>query len=251
MYLPLIELRATEANYSRSVSDIVECKHTQGTCPPTNWTESYTGWLHQVSKTYWRMQTYLGQMYPPSCQSSLVPQNPSTPHQFYMCKNAHIPNRKSDIFWYRLIWVMLLHTQNTSNMQDPCRRQPPQNTDHGWATGKWHKSLMQPYINMRTISNANHFTHILPLTISCITTPRYYFHGTGRCIPHQQHYVAHFIFSYCRGKSCIGIGYVTSWTLSNLCRLLCVVVTVSFCCCSPSVIVDPQLQMNNTNNITQ
>ena len=100
-----------------------------------------------------------------------------------MWKNAYVPNRKSYIFWYRLICVMLLHTQNTSIMQDPQRRQPPRNTYHGWTTGKWHKSPMQPYINMRTISKADQFTHILPLAISCITTPRYYFQGTGGCTP--------------------------------------------------------------------
>ena len=70
-------------------------------------------------------------------------------------------------------------------------------------------------------------------------------------------YTPSFIFSCCRGKSCIGIGDITSWTLSNLCRLLCVVlvvvvVTVSLCCSSSPVIVDPQLQMNNNNiKITQ
>ena len=55
------------------------------------------------------------------------------------------------------------------------------------------------------------------------------------------------------------IGNMTSWTLSNLCRLLCVVdvvvvvaVTVACCCCPAIVLVHVQLQMNfNTNkNIT-
>ena len=32
---------------------------------------------------------------------------------------------------------------------------------------------------MRTISTPDQFTHILPSTISCITTPRYYFHSLG------------------------------------------------------------------------
>ena len=165
---------------------------------------------------------------------------------------ADIPNRKSYIFWYRLIWVMLLHTQKTPIVQHPQRRQPPRNTDHGWTTSKWHKSSIQPYINMRTISNADQFTHILLLAISCITTPRYYIHSTGRCTPHhtsggQQQYFTYFIFSYCRVKYGIAIGDMTSWTLSNLCRLCCVVVvTVSFCCCSSFVIVDPQLQITTT-----
>ena len=70
------------------------------------------------------------------------------------------------------------------------------------------------------------------------------------------HLFVPFMFSCCRRKSYIGIwiGDMSSWTLSNLCRLLCVVVvTVSCCCCSSFVIVDPQLQMNkNKNNkITQ
>ena len=66
---------------------------------------------------------------------------------------------------------------------------------------------------MRTISNADQFTPILPLPISCITTPMFYFQGTGRCTPHtscgQQQYFAHFIFSCCRGMSCIEIGNMT------------------------------------------
>ena len=72
------------------------------------------------------------------------------------------------------------------------------------------------------------------------------------------HLFAHFMFSCCRYKSYIGIwkGDMSSWTLSNLCRLLCfvVVVTVSYCCSSSFVTVDPQLQMNknkNNNKITQ
>ena len=56
-----------------------------------------------------------------------------------------------------------------------------------------------------------------------------------------------------RGYLCIASPQnMSSWILSNVCRLFCVVVlvvvTVS-CCCCPSVIVHPQLQMNN-NNIT-
>ena len=61
---------------------------------------------------------------------------------------------------------------------------------------------------------------------------------------------AHFIFSCCRGKSYIGIwiGDMSSWTLSNLCRLLCVVavVTVSYCCCPASVIVDHNYRWTRT-----
>ena len=79
----------------------------------------------------------------------------------------------------------------------------------------------------------------------------------------EQYYIrsfsAHFIFSFCRGRSYIGIflGDLSSWTWSNLCRFICcivvvvaavVVVTVSFCCCCSSVIVDPELQINNNNN---
>ena len=54
-----------------------------------------------------------------------------------------------------------------------------------------------------------------------------------------------------------GVGHIcivspqnmSSWTLSNSCRLLCaVVVTVSCCCCCSSVIVHPQLQMNNNKS---
>ena len=64
------------------------------------------------------------------------------------------------------------------------------------------------------------------------------------------HLFAHFMFSCCRGKSYIGIWIadMSSWTLSNLCRLFFVVVVVSWCCCSSCVIVDPQLQMNKKNN---
>ena len=46
------------------------------------------------------------------------------------------------------------------------------------------------------------------------------------------------------------IGNMSSLTLSNLCRLLCIVVaiTVSCCCCPAIVIVYVQLQMNHNNN---
>ena len=97
------------------------------------------------------------------------------------CRCTHaIGNIKySDIGWS----VFCSCLQNMSIMQDPERRQPLRNTYHGWTTGKWQKSPMQPYINMRTISSSDQFTHILPLAISCIMTPRYYFLGTGICIP--------------------------------------------------------------------
>ena len=95
--------------------------------------------------------------------------------------------------------------------------------------------------------------------------------GRWRCSPpleascgQEQYYIrsvlhlfVHFMFSCCRCKSYIGIwiGDMSSWTLSNLCRLLCgvVVITVLCCCCYSFVIVDPQLQMskNNNNKITQ
>ena len=166
-------------------------------------------------------------------------------------------NRKSYIFWYRLICFCTAYkTPPSCNIQRGDK--PPRNTYYGWTTGNWHKSSMQPYINMRTISSPDQFTHILPLAISYITTPRYYFQGTGRCTPHPHYthlmaktsttlsqlyicFFSHFMFTCCRGKSYIGIGDMSSWTLSNLCRLLFVVVvaavTVSCCCCS-SVIVD-------------
>ena len=118
MYPPIMEPRATEADYTSSVSDIGECRHTKGRCTP------------------------------PLIKSSAT--EPITPQQFHMSNNTDIPNGKSSIFWYRLVWGMLLHTENIFIMQDP-QRQPPRNTDHGW-TWNWHKSPMYPYINMRTIS---------------------------------------------------------------------------------------------------
>ena len=45
-----------------------------------------------------------------------------------------------------------------------------------------HIFLHQIYRNaMRTISTPDQFTHMLPSTVYCITTPRYYFQGT-KCI---------------------------------------------------------------------
>ena len=52
---------------------------------------------------------------------------------------------------------------------------------------------------------------------------------------------------------CCCIGNMSSCTLSNLCRLLCVVIVVSCCCCPVIVLVPVQLHMNfhsNNNNFT-
>ena len=208
---------------------------------------------------------------PPS--PSLVLQRLTTPDQYHIFQNADIP--RADIPHPPLskpsateanYTRSVSHTGECRHTQDRCN--PPANWPKCYPStpGQFHMwknaVISRAYINMRTISNADQFTHILPLAISCITTPRYYFQGTGRCTPPpctpggQQQYFAHFIFSCYRGKVCIGIGDKTSWTLSNLCRLLCVVIvvvviTVSCCCSSSSVIVDPQLQMNNNNKITQ
>ena len=84
---------------------------------------------------------------------------------------------------------------------------PPTDTSSGSTPGKWHKSPIQPFINIwncfqllftvvylhhlitysstkymgnaiRTISTLNQFTHFPPQAVYCITTPRYYFQGT-------------------------------------------------------------------------
>ena len=73
----------------QSVSHIGECRHTQGRCTPTNQTYCYRGWLHQVSITYWRMQTYPGQMSPH--YSNLMLQRLTTPGQYHILENADIP----------------------------------------------------------------------------------------------------------------------------------------------------------------
>ena len=90
----LIKPSVTEANYTSSVSEIVQWKHTQDRYIP--------------------------------CKLSLVLQNPSTPGKFDMWQNADIsradvPNRKSYIFYSCL--------QNTSIMQDQETRQLLPETD--------------------------------------------------------------------------------------------------------------------------
>ena len=151
--------------------------------PPAHQTYCYRTQLHQVSITYCRMQTYPGQTY-----TLLIEPHATEPYdtrsvwsiEEYMHTRAIGNLTYSDMGWS----VFCSCLQKTSIMQDPESRQPPRNTYHRWTTGKWYKSPMLPYINMRTISNPDQFTHILPLAISCIMTPRYYFQGTGRCIPY-------------------------------------------------------------------
>ena len=193
IYPPLIKPTATEANYTRSVSHIAQCRHTHSRHTPhlSNWElqrPTTPGQYHILHNADISRADITPPLIEPRAteadNTKLVSHIRQCRHNINMCNNADIPDRKSYIFWYRMIWVMLLHTQNTSIMQDPQRRQTPlRNRDNRWTTGKWHKSCTQPYINMRTISNADQFTHILPLPISCITTPRYYLQGTGSCTP--------------------------------------------------------------------
>ena len=159
--------------------------------PPANQAESYRAKLHHITITYCRMQTYLGQMYHPANWTECYRAGLHSVSVSHM-RESHMywANRKSYLFWYRLICLLLI-LQYTSIMQDPQRRQPPpRNSYHGWTAANWHKSLMQPYINMRPIASPHQFTHILPLAVSFITTPRYYFQGTGTCTPHYIHLVA-------------------------------------------------------------
>ena len=67
----LIEPSATEPYYTRSVSHVKECRHTQVRCTlPTLWTQCYRVVLHHVSLICDRMQMYLGQMYHPLIKPS-------------------------------------------------------------------------------------------------------------------------------------------------------------------------------------
>ena len=88
------------------------------------------------------------------------------------------------------------------------------------------------YYNTKVLLSRNrqmypttHYTHLVAKTSTTLSQFYICFFG-------------HFMFTCCRGKSYIGIGDMSSWTLSNLCRLLCVsvvvvaAVTVSCCCLS-------------------
>ena len=104
---------------------------------------------YQVSMTCWRMQMCPGQMYPHANQS------------YWYRAQLH----QVSITCWRAVWPYI-HCNRNHTYSDigwsvfcscyktplPCKSQradnPLRHTYHRSTTGKWHKSLMQPYINI-------------------------------------------------------------------------------------------------------
>ena len=132
---------------------------------PANWTCCHRALSHQVSFIYWTMQTYLGQV-SVTCRRM----------------QAYQSNRKSYIFWYWFICVLLLPTKDFYHAT-PREETTPQkyiSWMNNWqVTQVTYAALYkyEEYLQSRPI-------HSYPLTSnSCIMTPRYYFYRTGRCTP--------------------------------------------------------------------
>ena len=120
--MPLIKPNATEAIYTRSLSQIAQCIHTQSRCTPQliqpNAIEAnYTRLLSHSTQGRHTQGICTPLLIEPSVQSL------TTPGKFHMWKNADIsradvPNRKS--------YICCSYLQNTSIMLDQESRQPPQ-----------------------------------------------------------------------------------------------------------------------------